>query len=90
MCRECSLRNVEYKCRVNLQNKIKINQSDKLLVGLSGGINSTCLVNVLRELQIRFQKHMLFDTMEVIHVDLSILTPNHNYKEDVARLIKFS
>lgn len=48
MCRECSLRNVEYKCRVNLQNKIKIKQTDRLLVGLSGGMNSVCLMNVLK------------------------------------------
>lgn len=63
MCKACSLRNVEYKCRVNLQNKIKITENDKIVVCLSGGMNSICLINILYELQKKFQKHLLFKSL---------------------------
>jgi tRNA(Ile)-lysidine synthase TilS/MesJ len=76
MCKACSLRNVEYKCRVNLQNKIKINEKDRVVICLSGGMNSICLTNILVELRKKFQKHLLFKSIEVVHVDLSMLSDN--------------
>lgn len=86
MCKECCLRNVEYKCRVHLQTKIKIKQTDRLLVGLSGGINSVCLMNILKELQLKFQKHTLFEDVEALHVDFSFLWKS----ETVEKLQRFS
>jgi hypothetical protein len=75
MCRECSLKNVEYKCRVTLQNKIKILPTDRLVVGLSGGMNSVCLMNILKEIESRYQKHNLFKEVEAVYVDLGVIAP---------------
>lgn len=90
MCKACSLRNVEYKCRVNLQNKIKITEKDRIVVCLSGGMNSVCLGNILCELQKKFQKHLLFQSLEVVHVDLSCLNDNAGeYREKMKRIEVF-
>ena len=91
MCKACSLRNVEYKCRVNLQNKIKITSNDAVVVCLSGGMNSLCLANVLLELQRKFQKHLLFKSIEFVHVDLSVLNESpEEYRQKTKRLEEFA
>lgn len=51
-------------------------------------MNSICMMNILKELEIRFQKHLLFETVEGVHIDTSYLWKSQ--KETVDRLVRYS
>lgn len=60
--------NIEYKCRLTLENSMKVKQNSSILICFSGGLNSICLVNVLANLKKRYQKHHLFGELRCIHI----------------------
>lgn len=38
------MKNIEYKTRLTLENKIKVGSKSRILICFSGGLNSICLV----------------------------------------------
>ncbi len=46
ICQECLFKNIEYKCRLLLENTFKVGRESNLLVCFSGGLNSICLVEL--------------------------------------------
>lgn len=44
ICQDCLFKNIEYKCRLLLENTFKVDKDSNLLVCLSGGLNSICMV----------------------------------------------
>lgn len=48
ICQDCLFKNIEYKCRLLLENSFKVRKDSNLLVCLSGGLNSICLVLLIR------------------------------------------
>ena len=62
------MKSIEYKTRLALENKIGIKQSSKLLVCVSGALNSICLLNILINIKGRYQKCPLFTDLQAIHI----------------------
>ena len=44
ICQECLFRNMEYKCRLLLENTFKVKKDSNLLLCVSGGLNSITMV----------------------------------------------
>lgn len=68
ICRDCLFRSIEYKCRLTLENGIKVKPTDNILLCFSGGLNSICLANVMGNLKKRYQKNKLFGEVRCLHV----------------------
>ena len=68
ICKACLHKNIEYKCRLYLENKIKVKGDDSILLCFSGGLNSIALVNIIKNLKLRYKKHPLFGKVECIHI----------------------
>lgn len=74
------MKNIEYKCRLTLENTMKVNGKSKILICFSGGLNSICLVNILNSLRKRYQKHHLFGELRCLHIQQQSTIPE-NYKK---------
>ena len=44
MCQACLFKNIEYKVRLLIENTFKVKKDSNVLVCVSGGLNSICLV----------------------------------------------
>lgn len=73
---------MEHKFKYTLRNLLKVLRDDKLLVSFSGGPNSVALLKMMSETLFNPVAKKMFFTVQVIHIDESIIYDEEEKKSD--------
>ena len=82
---------MEHKFKYTLRNLLKVLRDDKLIVSFSGGLNSVALLKMMSETLFNPVAKKMFFTVQVIHIDESIIYDEEEKKsnEELKKIKEF-